>query len=187
MKKAMKIVPLVTLAVLVMTSFAFADPKWGGVALGRGPVGWQRGWQGQEQGPWRGFVSLNLTDDQKVKILEIEKSYTVKFSDLRAKIEAKQLEIRELQLKAASEEVAQEIRTKIGELLDLQNELVTLRRSMVKEVLSVLTPEQLKNLPAFGRGFGYGQGFGPEFRRDLGPRSRQGFGPGPGPFCPRTF
>ncbi|MGQ9622878.1 MAG: Spy/CpxP family protein refolding chaperone [Candidatus Caldatribacteriaceae bacterium] len=156
MKKAMKIVPLLILAVLVMTPLAFANPRWGGAALGGGPVGWQKDWQGQEPGPWRGFVSLNLTDDQKAKILEIEKNYMVKFSDLRAKIEAKQLEIRELQLKAASEEVAQEIRTKIGELLDLQNELATLRKSMVKEILSVLTPEQLKNLPAFGRGFGRG-------------------------------
>ncbi len=180
MKKAMTIVPLAILVTLVMTSFAFAGPKWGSPAPGKGPVGWQsRDWQQGWQGPWRGFASLNLTDDQKAKILDIEKNYTAKFSDLRAKIEAKHLEIRELQLRPASEDVAQEIRTKIGDLLVLQSELAALRRDMVKEILSVLTPEQLKNLPAFGKSFGCGQGFGPEFR--------QGFGPGPGPFCQRTF
>lgn len=166
MKRAARIIPLVALAVLLATSFAFAETPARGVPRKgfRGPEGWERGpWEKQPWGfpRWEFARGMTLTDEQKAKILEIEKNYTTQIADLRARIRTKHLELRELQLKEASEEVTQDIRTKIGEILDLQSELATLRKNMMKEILTVLTPEQLKNFPPFRWESGRKGGFGP--------------------------
>jgi Spy/CpxP family protein refolding chaperone len=153
----------VVLGVLVtffVTALAFAAPRFGG----RGP---ENVWCPQEgRGMRWGLGSITLSDEQKAKILDIEKNFLTKAADLKAQIQAKVLELRELQLKEATQEVAESIRAKITEILDLQGELSSLRKDMYQQILNVLTPEQLKNLPPFGWGMG---------KR------------GPAGFCPRFF
>lgn len=146
MKRKVLLVALVAALTLSVTAFAFAGPRFG-----KGPWDGPEG-RGPEFAP--GFWGSNLSNEQRAKILEIEKNFATQEANLEAQIRAKILELRELQLKEASEENAQNIRAKIGEILALRQELFALKKDMVQQILGVLTPEQLKNLPPFGWGMG---------------------------------
>lgn len=143
MKRKVLLVTLVALFALFTTASAFAGPRFS-----RGPWGGPRG----EEPRWiPGCFGVTLTDEQKTKILEIEKTFASQITDLRTQLQTKILELRELQLQTASEENAKLIREKIEEILTLEQELSSRRRDMIRQILNVLTPEQLKNLPpAFG-------------------------------------
>uniref|UniRef100_A0A7V3YMJ4 Periplasmic heavy metal sensor n=1 Tax=Candidatus Caldatribacterium californiense TaxID=1454726 RepID=A0A7V3YMJ4_9BACT len=159
MKRFTVPVVLGVLVTLFVTTLASAAPRFGG----RGP---ENAWGLQEgRGMRWGLGSITLSDEQKAKILDIEKNFLTKAADLKAQIQAKVLELRELKLKEATQEVAESIRAKIKEILDLQGELSALRKDMYQQILNVLTPEQLKNLPPFGWGMGERgpEGFCPRF------------------------
>ncbi|MEN3184658.1 MAG: periplasmic heavy metal sensor [Atribacterota bacterium] len=146
MKRKALLVTLVAVLTLFATALAFAGPRYS-----KGP------WKDfEDRGPCLspGFWGVNLSDEQRARILEIEKNFATREANLEAQIRTKILELRELQLKEASAENAENIRTKIGEILALRQELFALKKDMVQQILSVLTPEQLKNLPPFGWGMG---------------------------------
>ncbi|MEN3203307.1 MAG: periplasmic heavy metal sensor [Atribacterota bacterium] len=146
-RKTLLVVTLATL-LLLATASAYAGPHF------RKGMWNDPGFKGSGPEFFPAFLGVNLSEEQRTKILEIEKDCTTKVANLEAQIRTKILELRELQLKEASEENAQNIRTKIGEILALKQELFALRKDMIQQVLNVLTPEQLKNVPPFGWGMG---------------------------------
>ncbi|MCS7241107.1 Spy/CpxP family protein refolding chaperone [Candidatus Caldatribacterium sp.] len=149
MKRKVLSVVFAAAVIFFTTALAFAGPH--SDHSGKGP--WDvRGGRCPRFLP--GFWSTNLSEEQRAKILEIEKNFVTQEANLEAQIRAKILELRELQLKEASEENAKNIRAKIDEILALQQELFALKKDIVQQILSVLTPEQLKNLPPFGWGMG---------------------------------
>lgn len=172
MKSKVLLVTLVAVLGLFATASAFAGPRFGrGSWCGpqaetpghhlHGPQAETPGFFGDFRGtPSPGFWGVNLSEEQRAKILEIEKNFATQAANLRAQLETKMLELRELQLKEATEENAQSIRAKIGEILALRQELFALRKDMVQQILNVLTPEQLKNFPPLGQGMRWGMGRG---------------------------
>lgn len=146
-QKALLVTTVVTLALLA-TASAYAGPRFG-KGMWNDP-----GFRCPRPEFFPAFLGVNLSEEQRTKILEIAKDFTTKVANLEGQIRTKILELRELQLKEASEENAQNIRTKIGEILTLKQELFALRKDMIQQVLNVLTPEQLKNVPPFGWGMG---------------------------------
>jgi Spy/CpxP family protein refolding chaperone len=60
------------------------------------------------------------------------------------------------------------IAAKQKEIFNLQSQLQEKATSLGLEIRKVLTPDQLAQMPAAGRGFGPGMGFGPM----MGPRGR---------------
>lgn len=146
-RKALLVTTVVTLALLA-TASAYAGPRFG-----KG-MWYEPDFRGAGPRFFPAFLGVNLSEEQRTKILEIAKDFTTKAANLEAQIRTKILELQELQLKEASEENAQSIRTKIGEILTLEQELSVLRKDMIQQVLNVLTPEQLKNVPPFGWGMG---------------------------------
>lgn len=106
--------------------------------------------------------SLNLSQEQKTKILDIWGKYRPAIRDLQDQIEEARIALWKLSLETPSEEVANEIRDKIGEINSLQQKIQETRNTMSQEMLSLLTPEQASQLAKQylpgGRGFALQRG-----------------------------
>ena len=109
--------------------------------------------------------SLNLTEEQKVQTLDIWAKYRSDIRDLQDQMEEARIALWKLSLETPSEEVASEIRDKIGEINSWQQKIQETRDTMFQEILSLLTPEQVSQLakqylPKGGRDFALQRGMG---------------------------
>ena len=151
MKKTTIIVLSLTLALALMTSAALA---WG---PGRG----------YGMGPGYGTPAIpNLIAEQSSQIQALRDGFLKESEPLQKELYAKGQELRQLWSIPNVDPAA--IKTKQGEISDLRSELQEKATNLRLEIRKILTPEQLAQLPAAGRGFGPGMGFGPM----MGPRGR---------------
>ena len=132
------------------------------MALARGP-GFGRGFGG----PSYGSPPIpNLTAEQSAQIQALRDGFLKETEPLQKELYAKGQELRQLWATPDADVAA--IKAKQGEISDLRSELQEKATNLRLEIRKVLTPEQLAQLPAAGRGFGRGMGFG----RMMGPRGR---------------
>lgn len=109
--------------------------------------------------------SLNLSQEQKIKILEVWEKYRPNIRDLQDQMEEARISLWKLSFETPSEEVASEIRTKIEEINSLEQKIQESRNAMFQEVLSILTPEQTSQL---AKQYPQRRGKGFTFQRDTG-------------------
>ncbi len=179
MKKTIIIGVCLTLALAFSGTAALAwGPGFGG-GLNAGP-GFGRGFGA---GPGSGYPQIpNLTVEQSAQIKALQEAFLKKTEPLQKEMATKAVELRTLRFAPNSDAAA--LRVKLEELFALKAKFQEERNKLGTEVRKLLTPEQLAQLPIFGRGrgFGPGAGFGP---RMMGPRAQsqasgpgRGFGPG---------
>ena len=117
-------------------------PGWGG---GYGP----RGGQGFGPGGGGGALALlNLTDEQREKVLKIQEEHRSKNWDIMGKMRAEQFKLRQLSFGEKLDAAA---------IADQQKKVDELRRQMLKsrvearnQIAAVLTPEQKQQFRQFG-------------------------------------
>ncbi|RPJ06536.1 MAG: periplasmic heavy metal sensor [Deltaproteobacteria bacterium] len=132
------------------------------MALARGP-GFGRGFGG----PAYGSPPIpNLTAEQSAQIQAVRDGFLKETEPLQKELYAKGQELRQLWTTPNADPDA--VKAKQGEISDLRSELQEKATNLKLEIRKVLTPEQLAQMPAAGRGFGPGMGSGPM----MGPRGR---------------
>ncbi len=160
MKKLIVVVSILVLAVFAVTLVNAQGPGFGrGQRMHFSGEGWQK------QFP----RILNLTDDQREKIQELQRKFTEETAQIRGNIMTKRLELRSLW--ADPKANPDSIRAKEKELRDLQNQLRDKALENRLELRKILTPEQIsefglsrgvgpkygcQNLMGYGKTFGYG-------------------------------
>jgi hypothetical protein len=141
-----------------------------------------------------GPVWFGLDDDQKAKAKDLMTEFIKQKETLRAEVGKKKIELMELTSKDKLDDSA--IEKKMEELWAAKDKMKAAKREMSKKFLSILTPEQKKDLgplwmglggKGFGMGYGRGCGHGkwrcPGMGRGKG--AGKGFGPhGSGSKCP---
>lgn len=139
MRKKMVLLTVVSLLVLGIAQFASAA----------GP-----GFMGGEK--WN--VNLDLSEEQRAQLLELQKEHFTERQNLRNQIAEKMFELRQLYLQENPDQ---------DKISELKEQLTDLRTKMIEqaeehrtELKSILTTEQLEKLEA-----GFGRGFGKGFRR----------------------
>jgi Spy/CpxP family protein refolding chaperone len=157
---------MAVLAVVLMTTAAWAWGPGGGRGWGRGPC---YGYGDDVGGP----AGLNLTADQNQKIQALRVAHLKDVQPLQTALFEKRNELRNLWLEPSpNEEKIVKVNRDIQTIRTQLNDKATKYRL---QMLNVLTPEQRAQVqsrgPGFGRGFGPGAGAG---------YSGQGFGPGSG-------
>ena len=162
MSKFTRVLCLAALAVLVCAPAAFAQEPGGRGPGGRGPGGPG----GFQRSPTQLPRQIELTDDQKAKLAEIEKKHADKVKEAREKAaltEDQQKAMREAFAKAREDNTPrEEMRAVIEKAVTLtdkqkkgRKELTALLAEITKEVEGVLTDkqkEQLKELRERGPG-----------------------------------
>jgi Spy/CpxP family protein refolding chaperone len=127
--------------------------------LGFGP-GFGRGFGG----PASGVPPIpNITTEQSSQIQTLREGFLKETEPLQNELYAKRQELRQLLLTPNADSAA--IKAKQDEISDLRFELQEKATNLRLEIRKILTPEQLTQLPAAGRGFGPGMGFGPMMGR----------------------
>lgn len=139
-----------------------------------------------------GPMWFNLNDDQKDKAKDLMTEFMKKKEALRAEVGKRKVELMELTSKDELDEAA--VEKKMEELWAAKDKMRAAKREMAKKFLSILTPEQKKDLGPLWMGFGgrgFGKGWGCGFRRGFGHGKGhgmgrgKGYGPhGSGPKCP---
>jgi Spy/CpxP family protein refolding chaperone len=146
--------------ILVLALVATVALAWG---PGFGPPGFGRGF-GE---PAFGSPPIpNLTAEQSAQIQALRDGFLKEIEPLQKELYAKASEFRSLWQSPNPNQAA--ITAKQKEISDLRSQLGEKATNLGFEIRKVLTPEQLAQLPAAGRGFGPGMGFGPM----MGPRGR---------------
>ena len=136
------------------------------VALAWGP-GFGPGFGRGFGGPAYGSPPIpNLTAEQSAQIQALRDGFLKEIEPLQKELYPKGQELRSLWQSPNPDQTA--IAAKQKEISNLQSQLQEKATSLGLEIRKVLTPEQLAQLPAAGRGFGPGMGFGPM----MAPRSR---------------
>lgn len=133
----------------------------------------ERGY-GMGPGTFRLFDVPHLTEEQSVKMADLQKSFIQETSKLRSEIAIKRIELN--QLLAKTRPTGEDILAKQKELSQLHSELQQKCLNNQLEMRTILTDEQLSYIP-FGPGFlppGYSQGQ----MRGYGPPQGRGYGPG---------
>jgi Spy/CpxP family protein refolding chaperone len=108
-----------------------------------------------------------LTADQSAQIKALRDSFLKETGPLQKELYAKGQELRNLWSSTNPDQAA--IIAKQKEISDLRSQLQEKATNLGLEIRKVLTPEQLAQLPAAGKGFGPGIGFGHHM---MGPRGR---------------
>ena len=190
MKKTIIIGLSLTLAVSLVATVAMAWGPGFGPGFGRGfggpsygsPPAWGSGFG---PGFGRGFGGPaygsppipNLTADQSSQIQALRGAFLKETQPLQNDLSTKRTELQTLWSDPKADVAA--ITAKQKEIWGLQSKLQEKAANLGLQIRKVQTPEQLAQLPTFGRGPGYGprgMGFGPP--RGFGPPA--GFGPPPG-------
>ena len=168
MKKTFIIGVYMTLALALSSTTALA---WGpGVGRGFGA------------GPGSGYPQIaNLTTEQSAQIKALQEAFLKKTETLQKELATKGVELRTLRFAPNSDAAA--FRAKLEELFVLKSKLREEGDKLGTEVRKVLTPDQLAQLPVFGRGrgFGPGAGLGPRMTGPMAQSRTSGPGPGFGP------
>jgi len=138
------------------------------VALAWGP-GFGPGFGRGSGGPAYGSPPIpNLTPEQSAQIQALRDAFLKEIEPLQNDLWAMRTELRNLWSDPKTDPAV--ITAKQKEIWDLQSKLQEMAGNLGLEIRKVLTPEQLAQLPAFGRGAGFGprgRGFGPSM---MGPR-----------------
>ena len=146
--------------VLGLALVAAVALAWG---PGFGPPGFGRGFGG----PAFGSPPIpNLTAEQTAQIQALRDGFQKEIESLQKDLYTKGTELRNLWSSPNPDQAA--IAAKQKEIFNLQSQLQEKATSLGLEIRKVLTPDQLAQMPAAGRGFGPGMGFGPM----MGPRGR---------------
>ncbi len=133
----MKKILLVMIAVvLLIGTLSFAALAADGPRAGYGPAG--------RPAAMDAFKSLNLTLEQRQKLLTIRYEFQKDTLETRYNLQTKQMELRKLWAAKTLDQEAIAQTTK--EVTDLRIQLVTKTRAMFEQVKTVLTPEQQKKL-----------------------------------------
>src|SRR2546423_8410240 len=147
-----KTLTIASLSVLVLVvSVALAQTPQRVQPNGKDNIQGMRGeghsWGGRgERGGMHGmmFQGLNLTDDQKARMKQISESFRERTQSLRDELRAKRQELRKANEGGTfNESVASQ---KLQESASLQAKLMGEQFKLRQEMLSVLTPEQKKQL-----------------------------------------
>ncbi len=160
MKKAAMITVIALLAAaFVYPAFAHG-PRWGAMGGGPGKRGMDQGW-----GPgacWRGGTGYSaLSEEQRIQLQELRQRFLDETAGLRSKLWAKRGELRAL-LSASNPDETR--------LKELQAQINELRAQLSQKRLEYnLQAKKIAPGAAFGRGPGFGMGYGHWMR---------GFGPG---------
>jgi Spy/CpxP family protein refolding chaperone len=153
MKKNIIIGLSLVLGLALVATVALAWGPGFGPGFGRGPGG-----------PAYGSPPIpNLTADQSAQIKALRDSFLKEMEPLQKELYAKGQELRTLWSTQNADPAA--IKAKQDEISDLRSELQEKATNLRLEIRKILTPEQLAQLPAAGRGFGPGMGFGPMMGR----------------------
>ena len=112
--------------------------KWGG----RGDKKGHQGRGGRMHGMM--FKSLNLTDDQKARMKQVNESFRARTQSLHEALRAKRQELRQASEGGTFNEAL--ATQKLQESASLQAKLMGERLRMRQEMLAVLTPEQKAQL-----------------------------------------
>ena len=145
--------------ILVVALVATVALAWG---PGFGP-GFGRGFRG----PAYGVPPIpNLTAEQSAQIQASRDGFLEEVEPFQKELYAKGQELRNLWQSPNPDQAA--IAAKQKEIFNLQAQLQEKATNLGLEIRKVLTPEQLAQMPAAGKGFGPGLGFGPM----MGPRGR---------------
>lgn len=178
MKKTIIIGVCLTLALALSGTAAMAwGPGFGG-GFNAGP-GFGRGFGA---GPGSGYPQIpNLTAEQSAQIKALQEAFLKKTEPLQKEMATKGVELRTLRFAPNSDAAA--FRAKLEELFALKAKLREEGNKLGTEVRKLLTPEQLAQLPVFGRGRGFGPvaGFGPRMMGPMAPSQASGPGRGFGP------
>jgi Spy/CpxP family protein refolding chaperone len=138
------------------------------VALARGP-GFGPGFGRGFGGPAFGSPPIpNLTAEQSAQIQALRDAFLKEIEPLQNDLWTKRTELRTLWTDPKTDPAA--ITAKQKEIWDLQSKLQEKRADLALSIRNLLTPEQLAQLPASGRGAGFGprgMGFGSPM---MGPR-----------------
>jgi Spy/CpxP family protein refolding chaperone len=169
MKKAMiTVMALLVTALLATAALAFGP--------GRGP-----GYGPSGRGDFGGFGELNLTADQKTKLIELRDAQFKDIKPLREAMFAKRDEVRKLWLEPNPDQG--KITAAQKEMRSVRDQIQDKMTALRLESLKVLTPEQREKAKSFAAGFNAGRGSGFGQGRSFGPGGGggcQGGGPGPG-------
>ncbi len=145
--------------ILVLALVATVALAWG---PGFGP-GFGRGFRG----PAFGVPPIpNLTGEQSAQIQTLRDGFLKEIEPLQKELYEKGQEFRNLWQSPNPDQTT--VAAKQKEIFNLQAQLQEKATNLGLEIRKVLTPEQLAQLPAAGKGFGPGMGFGPM----MGPRGR---------------
>jgi len=138
------------------------------VALAWGP-GFGPGFGRGSGGPAYGSPPIpNLTSEQSAQIQALRDAFLKEIEPLQNDLWTMKTELRTLWSDPKTDPAV--ITAKQKEIWDLQSKLQEMAGNLGLEIRKVLTPEQLAQLPASGRGAGFGprgRGFGPSM---MGPR-----------------
>lgn len=149
MIKKFFVMGLLIVFILGIATFAYAFPKMG-------------------TGNLQGLKSLDLTDEQIKKIVDIRTQYFEKMQTLRNDMAKLNFELKNLYLQKNPDQKL--IDEKVSKINELRNKMLSLKQEEFEKIKGVLTSEQLSklqsqsNLPGgfkgkAGRGFGV-RGFG---------------------------
>ncbi|MDI3543616.1 MAG: hypothetical protein PWP57_1221 [Candidatus Atribacteria bacterium] len=144
MKKTWLLVSLVSVLVLSMALPLFAQER--GQGMRPGGLGDRDRVMKQDRLCQSFNDSLSLTEEQKTQALDIWTKYRSDIRDLQGQIEDARIALWKLSLEDPSDEIANEIRTKIEEINSLQQKIQETRNVMFQEMLSMLSPEQISQL-----------------------------------------
>jgi protein CpxP len=176
----MKKVTVTIMALLVTAMIATVALAFG---PGRGP-----GYGSCGRGDFGGFGELNLTAEQKTKLIELRDAQFKDVKPLQEQMFAKRDELRKLWLEPTPDQA--KITAAQKEMRLVRDQMQDKMTAFRLESLKVLTPEQREKAKSFAAGYRAGRGFGPERGfgkgRGFGPDAAcgdggcQGGGPGPG-------
>lgn len=139
-----------------------------GAGMGRGPGRGMGLHRGMGFGPGM-FARLDLTDTQREKLADLHERQQRKAIQARADMQIARMDLHKLMQADAPSATA--IHAQIDKLTRMQSDMRKSHVSTFLEARALLTPEQQKQLKASrgpgGRGFGPGQGAGPQVRKQL--------------------
>ena len=170
----MKKTTFIFLGIALISAFLLASSAIAqGYGMGRGMGG--RGF-GMGPGTCWLFDLPNLTEDQSAKMTDLQKGFIKETSKLRSELAVKRIELN--QLLAKTRPTVEEVTAKQKEFTQLQSEIQQKCLSNQLEMRTILTDEQLSQIPyrSGSPSPNYSQGQ----MRGYGPPQGLGYGPGRG-------